>query len=158
MANIFSIVRGSVKMRSPEVTITPSIIKITDFDSSGETTLVSNFNVKDNEKLGMIQCFNNTNHIYAFGHDPENSGFGVTYIVFMGKACMDGKFEEGDGVAKMVSAYNSKKVSAYGKPVTVSFANGTSVDGIVCSMDVDTFDPEMNALTITIAGKALRWN
>lgn len=158
MATLFNIVRGSVKMLSPDGGIQPSIVKIDGFDSSDEATLVSNFSVSDNEKLGMIQCFNDTNHLYAFGHDPENSGFSVTYIAFMGQACMKTSFSPGSSVEKLVAAYNQKKVSASGSLVTVSFGGGKSVEGVVCSMDIEVFDPEMNALTVTVAGKALRWN
>ena len=79
-------------MLSPEVKVQKSIIDLDGIDTSGETTLVSNFSVQDNEKLGMIQCFNDTNHLYAFGHDPENSEFSVTYIAFLGQACMKTAF------------------------------------------------------------------
>jgi len=156
---IIDVVRGSVKAfdannKSP----VPSIIKLDDIEPSGDTALVSNFRVTDNEKLGMIQCFNDTNHLYAFGHDPENSGFSVTYIAFISKACSHTSFSPGDAVKKLVDAYNSKKISATGKTVKMTFGGGKALDGVVCSMDVDVFDPEINALTITIAGKALRWS
>ena len=156
---ILDVVRGTVKAfdannKSP----VPSIIKLAGIKAEGDTALVSNFRITDNEKLGMIQCFNNTNHLYAFGHDPENSGFSVTYIAFLGKACMKTAFSSGNAVKNLVNAYNSKKISATGKTVQMTFGGGKALEGVICSMDVDVFDPEINALTVTIAGKALRWS
>lgn len=157
MSTILGISRGSVK-QIDAFSIKESVIHIDGISSSGDTKLVSNFKISDREKLGIIQCFNDTNHLYAFGHDPENSGFGVTYIAFMGKDCMESGFEEGSAVKDLVGEYNAKKVSTTRKTVVVTFAKGCSVEGVVTSMEVDVFSPELNALTITIAGKVLRWN
>ena len=162
---VLDIVRGSVAQFSGGSlgTITPSVVKLEDVDTTGQAVLVSNFQVVDNEKLGIIQCFNNTNHLYAFGHDPQSSGFTVTYIVFMGKEngkdiCMQGSFKSGNLVGGAVRTYNELKVSGYKKTVMVTFGNGTALTGVVTSLDIAVFDPEINAITVSIGGKALRWD
>lgn len=155
----FRITRGSVKGMGANgsMNIQPSIVAVDGISSAGDTILVSNFQVTDNEKLGVVQCFNDTNHLYAFGHDPESSGFSVTYIVFMGGECMKDGFEAGDSTRLMVQAYNEMKVSQHGL-MHVTFGKGVTLTGVVCSLDVGVFDPDLNALTVTVAGKALRWD
>ena len=157
MSVVLGITRGSVKAIDINGGIKSSIIQISGVSSKGSTTLVSNFSVQDNEKLGMIQCFNNVNHLYAFGHDPENSGFSVTYIAFLGKECMKSHFTPGNAVKDLVSAYNDNKVSK-GTLATVSFGGGKTLEGVILNMNIEVFSPELNAVTVTISGKALRWH
>lgn len=157
---VFRVVRGSVKQFALNGHVgqpQPSVIRLGSYKADGPNILVSNFQVTDNEKLGIIQCFNDTNHLYAFGHDPQSSAFSLTYIVFMGQACMRTGFKEGGKVKELVKLYNEGKVSASKKTVTMTFGNGTALQGVLLSLDVAVYDPEMNALTMTVSGRTLRW-
>lgn len=155
MAKLFGVVRGSFFIEDKEVS--PSIISIDELDLPTEGALVSTFTVSDMEKSTITQCFNNVNHIYAFGHDPEQSGFSITYLVFLGEACMEDEkgFRDSGNLARVVKSYNDLKVSVSKASVDVTLGTGLTVVGIILSANVAVYDAEMNAVTVTIAGKSL---
>jgi hypothetical protein len=153
MARVFARVRGS--FRAMDVgNITSSIIKlngVSDKLKSGSGILVSNFNFSKNEKTSIIQCFNDVNHIYAFGHDPEGSMFQVTFIAFMSK-CSD-YFSDTGNLKTLVDKYDAKRVSKSRSTITATFGKGLSVVGILTNLNAAVFDAEMNALSCTFSGK-----
>ena len=156
MAKLFGVVRGSFFIEDKEVS--PSIVSIDKLDLPTEGALVSNFTVNDMEKSTITQCFNNVNHIYAFGHDPDQSGFSITYLVFLGEACMEdenGGFKDSGNLAKIVKSYNDLKVSNSKASVDITMGTGLTVVGIILSANVAVYEAEMNAVTVTIAGKSL---
>ena len=184
MSKVFGIVRGSYKALSSDVELKPSIINIDGIGiSAGQGILVQNFSIQDVEKHGMIQCFNNVTHIYAFGHDPEQSGFSISYLVFLGKCKSDssqqsssgmregGSYERGynggegfennepdystENLAKVIKAYNDLKVSKKKSTVVMTIGENIAVVGIILSVQVNVEDSELNTLSVTISGKSL---
>lgn len=153
MAKIFGVVRGSFFIEDKDVQ--PSIVSIEGLDLPTDGALVSNFTVNDMEKSTITQCFNNVNHIYAFGHDPEQSGFSITYLVFLGEACMTEGFKDSGNLSKIVKGYNALKVSSKKASVDITLGTGLTVVGIVLSANVSVYEAEINAVTVTIAGKSL---
>lgn len=158
MARILNITRGSFVVRKMGLKVEPSIIKITGIDiKSGDGALVVNFNVNDMEKSAIIQCFQDVNHIYAFGHDPESSGFSLSYLVYLGKRCMtDGKFVPGTKLKDIVDSYNAIKLSKRKATATISCGSGLSYVGIVLSLSASVYDPELNMISVTVAGKIVQ--
>ena len=183
MSTLFGVVRGSFWVQK-EQTVTPSIIQITGLKLPTEGALVSNFNVSDYEKHTITQCFKDVNHIYAFGHDPEQSGFSVTYIVFLGESCGGSKsgdkdkgkgkggsggsggggssggdyskFKESPALGEIVKSYNEDlKLSKHKATVDVTIGTGLTIVGIVLSANVAVYEAETNSVTVTIAGKSL---
>lgn len=153
MAKLFGVVRGSFFIEDQDVS--PSIVSIDKLDLPTEGALVLNFYVNDVEKSTITQCFNNVNHIYAFGHDPEQSGFSITYLVFLGEACMEEGFKDSGNLAKVVKSYNDLKVSSSKASVDVTLGTGLTLVGIILSANVTVHDQESNSVTVTIAGKSL---
>lgn len=153
MSKLFGVVRGSFFIEDKDVS--PSIVSIDGLDLPTDGALVSNFTVNDMEKSTITQCFNNVNHIYAFGHDPEQSGFSITYLVFLGEACMEDGFKDSGNLARVVKSYNELKVSNSKASVDVTLGTGFTVVGIILSVNVAVYEAEMNAVTVTIAGKSL---
>lgn len=153
MARVFTRVRGA--FRAMDVgNVTSSIIKITgvsDKLKSGGGILVSNFNFSKNEKTSIIQCFNEVNHIYAFGHDPEGSMFQVTFIAFM-TGCSE-SFSDTGNLKTLVDKYNQKRVSKTKATITATFGKGLSIVGILTNLNAAVFDAETNALSCTFSGK-----
>lgn len=99
------------------------------------------------EKTGIVQCFNNVNHIYAFGHDPERSNYSLTMLLF--PASCGRKME----LLRVVQAYNKRKVSKQ-KAVTIT-VGGATFKGLVQAMDIAVYDPEINVLQATLTGQIL---
>jgi len=156
MSKIFGVVRGSFHIQR-DAYIGASMVYIPGMDTATiKNTLVSNFSFSDSEKNSIIQCFNDVNHIYAFGHDPEQSGFSITYITFLGEKCMkDDKFKPGNSLSELVGAYNDIKVSKYANTIDVMFGNGVMIKGIILSLSVSTYETEFNTVTVTVSGKAM---
>lgn len=166
MSRILSNIRGSFVVKELGFPITESIVQIGDgynkirsgpYDNEG--ALVVNFNINDSEKNSIIQCFGGVNHVYAFGHDPEQSAFSVTYLVFLGEACMrddNGGFKPGQALEKIVDDYNWMKVSVLKETAQVSCGNGVSYTGIILSFNAAVHDPELNMISVTIAGKIVQ--
>lgn len=149
---ILNITNGSYKKITKKVQ--PSVIHIDGIDLPQQGAIVFGFSASDAEKHSIIQCFNDTNHIYAFGHDPENSAFSVTYLVFLGKACMkDGKFSAGSSLSDIVNMYNDVKVSKRKATVDVTYGNGVTQTGIVLSLNMGVHDQELNTVLVTVSGK-----
>ena len=160
MSRVFGVVRGSFYIESGGgQEIKPSIIKITGIDLPSEGALVTNFTMNDTEKATITQCFNNVNHIYAFGHDPDQSVFSVSYLVFLGSGCMtdDEGFKDSGNLSDIVQKYNNVKISN-GASVDVTFGEFLSVVGIVLSVNVAVYEAELNSVVVTVAGKSLITN
>lgn len=166
MARILSNIRGSFVVKDLGLDVYPSIIQIGDNGTgirSGPTdnegALVVNFNINDSEKNSIIQCFGGVNHVYAFGHDPEQSAFSVTYLVFLGEKCMEddlGGWLPGSWLKKIVDDYNKIKISELKKTIQVTCGNGVSYTGIALSLNASVHDPEISMISVTIAGKIVQ--
>ena len=141
--------------------VTRSIIQIDGIESnpSNEGAIVTSFSLNDSEKNSVIQCFGGVNHVYAFGRDPEQSAFSVSYLVFLGSKCMrddTGGFKPGNYLDKIVKNYNSIRVSESSNTVIMSIGNGVSYTGVVLSMNAAVHDPELNTISVTISGKIVQ--
>lgn len=148
---VFDICRGSFKAFSLSGKIEPSILIFETLRTFGDGYLVSGFAFKDAEKVGIIQCFNDYNHVYAFGHDPENSSFAVTYTVFLGQACMRNSFYDGRGRCYVIKEYLRDRVSKKGDTIRITLGH-TGFIGIVRGCDINSADAEINTATVTITG------
>lgn len=156
MSAIFSASRGSFFIQR-DMSFSASMIYIPGMDTmSLDNTLVSNFSFNDSEKNAIIQCFNDVNHVYAFGHDPEQSGFSITYITFLGDRCMENGFKPGWSLADIVDSYNDIKLSKKESTVIITFGHGVSLEGIILSLSVSVYETELNAITVTITGKSMK--
>lgn len=152
MALVFDIVRGSFKAFALQGDVQPSMIKLDGLETEGTGYLVTTFQFADHEKVGIIQCFDDYNHVYAFGHDPENSAFAISYTVFLGNECMREKFEEGLPKHVVLGKYLEDRVSKKGDTIEVVFGD-TTYTAIVQDCQVASADPEINTASITISGK-----
>lgn len=129
---------------------TASIIKV-DGVNFGEGAFVSGVSAEKSEKKGIIQCFNNVNHVYAFGQDPESSRYSCTLTVFMQKAGCGNSFQSGGHVAGIVSQYEAKRVSKNPAVVNMSLDTGTVLSGILVGLSVQVADAATNQFNITLA-------
>jgi len=149
---IVQVERGSFK----EVVVDNSpFVRIQGLDVPDTGQLLTNFTIHLSEKNGIIQCFNEINHIYAFGHDPENSNFTVSYLVFLGKGCMKDKFVAGSALNTFFKGYLDNRVSKKKSVVQITYKGSGYVRGILLDYNVSVFDEEMHAVTVTFSGKVL---
>lgn len=145
----FMVKRGAYKARSINVFADPSVIKIQNLRIPAEGAIVTNFSVNAVEKYGMIQCFGNSNHIYAFGADPERSSFSITYIVILTQMCGSVTTAK---IKTLYASYNKAKLSQSKKTIEFSLGSGLMYKGALLDFSVDVFDPEINAVRVTLSG------
>ena len=149
---VINVAHGSFK----EVVVDNSpYVTITGFTPPNTGQLLTDFRIRMSEKNSVVQCFNEINHIYAFGHDPDGSVFSVTYLVFLGKGCMKEKFEAGTALAAFMRGYLENRVSKKKSTVTITYKGAGYIRGIVLDWDVSVADEEMSAVSVTFSGKNL---
>lgn len=153
MSRLLNTSRGSYHT----IDVSRSVVRIIGADvPSGNGILVVNFNINDIEKSSTIQCFGGINHIYAFGHDPDQSTFAVSYLVFLGRKCSRTGFVPGSNLSTINRRYNSSKVSTKRAVVRMTCGGGVSYTGILLGMSASVYDPELNIVSVTLSGKIVR--
>ena len=153
MSSIIDVGRGS---HAPVHVGSGAYVDLDGFTPSGTGSLVVDFRVQLHEKTSVIQCFNEVNHVYAFGHDPEGSSVSITYLVFMGASCYSlGKFTPSSEMARFLGAYLDKKVSKKKSVVLATFRGFGTMRVMVTGFDASVYDPEMNICSVTLSGKCL---
>lgn len=129
-------------------------MQIDGFPKNAAGMLLTDFRTRFQEKNAIIQCFNEINHVYAFGHDPDNSTFSATFLVFLGRQCMtDNTFTPGPRVKEFVRTYLNQRVSQKKTTVKITWQSVTYVKGILLGFDFASYDEEMNMATVTFSGK-----
>lgn len=125
-----------------------STIRVDGLGALRNGVFVGGFNITKNEKKGIIQCFNGSNHIYAFGHDPESSNFSITINVFFERTC-DYSTEHGDA-GKILQWYRKNRVSKKQKSITMTIDSKGAVSGILTAIQINFIDPALNLASITL--------
>ena len=116
--------------------------------------LLTDFRTRFQEKNSIVQCFNEINHVYAFGHDPDNSTFSATFLVFLGRQCMtDDNFTPGPRMKELVKMYLDQRGSKKKATVKITWQGVGYVKGVLLGFDLASYDEEMNMATVTFSGK-----
>lgn len=129
----------------------PSIIKVDGLSIPDEGVFVKSATVEKSEKKGIIQCFNNINHVYAFGQDPESSRYSITFGVLMQAPGCASEFQSGGAVGKMIEEYKRLRVSKNPAVVNMMIDDGSVLGGILVGLSVAVDDPAINLFSITLA-------
>jgi hypothetical protein len=147
---IFQEVRGTFRCMTTNLT-TSSIVSVTGLTLPPNNVYVSGFNVSKSEKVALVQCFNNTHHLYAFGENPEGSNYAVTYNVFMQEYGCGTEFKSSGALAKMLAQYRALRVSSSKKIVSLTIDTGAMLSGVLTGLQINVVDPEQNLMSVTLA-------
>ncbi len=102
--------------------------------------VVTGVSFQQRDRVHIVQCFNNANHVYAFGHDPASSMIKVAYTTFL----VD---KNGTGpsttIASMLSTYNANRVSVNQSYARLVIA-GSTLKGFVTELGSTTMDSSYN--------------
>ena len=129
-------------------------VQIDGLPKNATGVILTNFNLQFHEKNSVVQCFNEINHVFAFGHDPDNSTFSATFMVFLGKQCMkDNKFVPGPRMKELFQMYLTRRASQQKATIKITYQGVGYVKGILLDFNVSTYDEELNAATVTFSGK-----
>lgn len=109
---------------------------------STKDIIVTSITADVSEKYAALACFNDKNHIYAFGHDAQQSMMRVTCITNV-----DDQKCSKNGYKKAIEAYKKNRLSK-DKVVTVTLGKQTW-SGRIISMSTDTYSQELNLQAVT---------
>lgn len=107
-----------------------------------DNTIVTSVNIRQTEKFAVVPCFNDVNHIYAFGHDAQNSSAQVTVLT-------NAEMPQGDrtGFSKAIQAYAESRLST-NKMVTLTIG-GQTFRGRLPAMGSSTTNTQLNLQSVT---------
>lgn len=106
-----------------------------------DSYFITNVAFVQKERFSVVQCFNDKNYIYAFGHDPLASMVTVDFTVFMGSC--DGANSLGLGT--LLAMYSVGRLTQSLKPAKVRLGMANIlVEGFIVGMATATYNPEFN--------------
>jgi hypothetical protein len=117
------------------------------FPNNGGTEpyFISGINLGQKEKYHIVQCFNDRNYTYAFGHDPQASTVEVTFTAFITNSAGE---QFGDSLQTLVSAYKSNRLFEQPQYAVLTLGPFT-LEGFVVGMSSGTADTEHNIQTFS---------
>jgi len=113
-----------------------------DGEALNDNTIVTSVAIRQSEKFAAIPCFDDVNHIYAFGHDAQNSTAQVTVLT-------NAEAPQGDrtGFRKAIQMYGDARLSS-NKIVTIT-VGGQTFRGRMPSMSSSTTNTQLNLQSVT---------
>lgn len=126
------------------------------FDSEA-AYIVSDFALHRQEKTSITECFQDKNYVYAFGGDPNASGFSVKCAVLLNSGCKaEPTFESNKNISKLLKKFEEKRVSK--QPQTIKMTvDGAVYQVLLLSQDVSVISAEMHMFGITFSGKIISY-
>lgn len=110
--------------------------------SLSDNTIVTSVSIRQAEKFATVACFDDVNHLYAFGHDAQNSVAQVTVLT-------NAEMPQGDrtGFRKAIQAYAEARLST-NKMVTLT-VGGQTFRGRLPAMSSSTTNTQLNLQSVT---------
>jgi hypothetical protein len=116
--------------------------------------VVSNFALHTQEKISITQCFKEKNYVYAFGHDPEGSGFSLTCTVVLNEGCSADTFLSLGSLSDFLEYYKVFRTSNFTKSIKMT-VDGATHTVLLLAQDVSVANAEMHLVNVTFSGKIL---
>lgn len=124
--------------------------------SLSDPLLVTGVSGQQREKFSFVECFDNYNYTYAFGHDPKASSVQVDFI---GMLVSGSQYTGGGGgggsltniVSDFSSKYKSSRISKSQNYAKLTLGGSSNVfKGFVVGMATATSMPEYNLQQLSI--------
>jgi len=119
--------------------------------SLSDPILVTGVTAQQRERFSYVECFDNYNYTYAFGHDPKASSVQVDFMAMLvsGSVYTSGPGGGGGNLTNVVSQfsqqYKENRVSVNPKYAMVTLGGSSNVyKGFVIGMGTGTASPEYN--------------
>lgn len=147
---------SAARLYLPKATCRWSIEGIFDGTGSKGNVVLSSIEMNDVESIDVRRCFNETNHIFAFGRDVTKSVINVSVILFFGESCgggssaSDNSYSYGGSNVKLDdirSKYEKARVSKSKEPKMIQFDDFT-VHGFLIGMQLGSMDARTSSCTI----------
>jgi hypothetical protein len=114
--------------------------------------LITSINFAQKEKYHIVQCFNNRNYTYAFGHDPLASMVEISLTVFL--TTFSGSGDDGtnvfaQGLQTLTKHYRDNRLSKQPQYAVLTMDRFT-LEGFIVGMSSNTIDQEHNMQSFTL--------
>lgn len=116
--------------------------------------IVSSFDTHTQEKISITQCFQEKNYVYAFGHDPECSGFALTCTVVLNEGCSADTFLSLGSLSDFLQQYKEYRASNLTKSIKMT-VDGATYTVLLLAQDVSVANAEMHLVNVTFSGNIL---
>ena len=110
-----------------------------------EPYFVTGITLGQREKYSVVQCFQDRNYTYAFGHDPASSILEVSFIAFLTNKTGTAF---GQSLQKLMGAYKAGRVSQ-NQQYGILTLDSCTIKGFLIGMQTSTSDPEHNLQQFT---------
>lgn len=114
--------------------------KFTDPTIKQDNILISSLSYTQKDKFSVVQCFADTNHVYAFGHDPVGSIIHVELLVFLVNKDGTGP---ADGLLRCLQAWSNNRLYRSLKPTQIT-VGGVVLTGYMVGNGTATQDKMIN--------------
>ena len=107
----------------------------------GSNAVLYSIGLTDTESIDIRRCFNETNHIFAFGRDITKTVMTVSVMVFLGESC------DGAGnhtIATLHKKYDETRVSKSKESKLIQF-DDVVASGFLISMHIGGIDPRTSS-------------
>ena len=115
-----------------------------------ESSIVTSFSVEQHENFSVTQCLNGGVHLYTFGHDPQNSQFGLGISTFV-NTCAG---QTAPGLAKALRAYEEGRVSR-SKDIASMSVGDSLLQGYLIGQRAQVVDTTVGIIAVTYTFAAL---
>ena len=113
--------------------------------------IVTSVSGRQQEAVGFVKCFDDTNYMYAFGHNPAASQMTVNFTALLRGSCGS----KNSIIAELSNAYKNSRVSQAPQLAKITLGGSSDVfKGYVTAMSTATKDAEHNlqdfSITLTL--------
>jgi hypothetical protein len=125
------------------------------------TSFITKFSFSMSENFIVNNCFNESSHLLAFGHDSEQSMAKITIVTFLfDRLCTQLGISTITGglVRNITSAYKFGRVGVTGYKSGQFSCDNISVRGPITEIHVSCEDPDSNIVTVEISMLILEVN
>ena len=136
---VFGVSDTSSRLYLPKASSKWSLEGLVGGGGTGSNAVLYSIGMSDTESIDIRRCFNETNHIFAFGRDVSKTVMTVSVLVFIGKPCGGGS---GDVTLDTLHGkYEKARVSKSKTAKMIQFDDVTAY-GFLINMDVGDIDPK----------------
>lgn len=121
--------------------------KLPESGSAFEPMVVVGIDFVEKEKFHIVQCFEDTNYVYAFGHDPASSIIRVSYVAFIVDHTGT---THSQAMNRFIQAYKDGRISQSLALATLSLGGDTLIQGFIISMSSGTAETQYNLQNFVI--------
>ena len=108
--------------------------------SPSDTFFVTDISITQKDRFGVVQCFNDRNYMYGFGHDPLGSMLDVRFVVQLGNCSGDSP-----GLGQLLAMYAQGRITKSLKPAKLNIGfSGQILDGFIVGMSSSTANAQLN--------------